>query len=106
MKTLLAMDMSKTKPLKITSFSAAPPRNDYNNKLSVDVINTMDGNGPVFITRGKTSCPVEEAQFSYFFNEDIQPVVDPIVSQLTTLSPTDAVELSAGTIGVEVPTLP
>ena len=85
-------------------FSYTLQDNDDYNKLSVDVINTMDGNGPVFITRGgETSCPVEEAQFSYFFNEDIQPVVDPIVSQLTTLSPTDAVELSAGTIGVEVP---
>ena len=85
-------------------FSYTLQDNDDYNKLSIDVINVMDGNGPVFITRGgETSCPVEEAQYSLFYNEEIQPVVDPIISELRTLSPTESIELSAGTIGVEVP---
>ena len=48
-------------------FSYTLQDNDDYNKLSIDVINVMDGNGPVFITRGgETSCPVEEAQYSLF----------------------------------------
>ena len=87
-----------------TVFSYTLQDNDDYNKLSIDVINVMDGNGPVFITRGgETSCPVEEAQYSYFFHNETQPVVDPIISNLRTLQATESLELSAGTIGVEVP---
>ena len=43
--------------------------NDKANFLSVDVINSFDGNGPVFITQGgRTSCPQEKAELSYFYN--------------------------------------
>ncbi len=85
-------------------FSYTLQDNDDYNKLSIDVINVMDGNGPVFITRGgETSCPVEEAQYSYFYHDEIQPVVSPVDSNLRTLQATESLELSAGTIGVEVP---
>jgi hypothetical protein len=43
--------------------------NDYDNALSVDVVNMFDGNGPVFITRGgATSCPYEGETTSLFYN--------------------------------------
>lgn len=78
--------------------------NDDYNKLSVDVINAMDGNGPIFITRGgETSCPVEGPQFANFFHPDIQPVVAPLDSSLRSLQATESIELSAGTVAIEVP---
>ena len=78
--------------------------NDDYNKLSIDILNVMDGNGPVFILKGgKSSCPVEEAQNSYFYNNTIQPVVEPIQSDLRNLEESESIELSAGTIGLEVP---
>ena len=42
---------------------------DDGNLLSVDVINSFDGNGPIFITKGgETSCPYEGAELSHFYN--------------------------------------
>lgn len=44
--------------------------NDAANLLSVDVVNSFDGNGPIFITQGgKTSCPYEGAEESEFFSK-------------------------------------
>ncbi|NLR94614.1 LamG-like jellyroll fold domain-containing protein [Flammeovirga agarivorans] len=44
---------------------------DDDNFLSVDVINTFDGNGPVFSTiGGRTSCPYEDAAESEFYVHD------------------------------------
>jgi hypothetical protein len=41
---------------------------DPANVLSVDVVNTFDGNGPIFITQaGNTSCPYEGAEVSKFY---------------------------------------
>jgi hypothetical protein len=43
--------------------------NDSNNFLSVDVINTFDGNGPIFSTiGGRTSCPYEGIDNTIFYN--------------------------------------
>lgn len=43
--------------------------NDRNNFLSVDVVNTFDGNGPVFSTiGGRTSCPYEGIDKTIFYN--------------------------------------
>lgn len=45
--------------------------NDPANLLSVDVVNLFDGNGPVFSTiGGRTSCPYEGAELSYFYNHN------------------------------------
>ncbi len=45
--------------------------NDPANLLSVDVVNSFDGNGPIFITQGgRTSCPYEGPEESVFFTED------------------------------------
>ena len=78
--------------------------NDDYNKLSVDVVNAFDGNGPVFVTKGgETSCPVEEAAYSYFFNPDVQPVGESNTATLVLLSEEDRIEISKGTIPLEVP---
>jgi hypothetical protein len=45
--------------------------NDPANLLSVDVVNSFDGNGPLFITQGgRTSCPYEGPEESKFFTQD------------------------------------
>jgi hypothetical protein len=42
---------------------------DPGNYFSVDVVNSFDGNGPVFITKGgSTSCPYEAAEKSLFYS--------------------------------------
>lgn len=42
--------------------------NDENNFISVDVVNSFDGNGPIFSTKGgRTSCPYEGADESIFY---------------------------------------
>ncbi|PXY46028.1 laminin G [Flavobacterium hydrophilum] len=52
-----------------TNISYTLKDNDPANFLSVDVVNAFDGNGPVFITQGgRTSCPQEGAELSYFYN--------------------------------------
>lgn len=43
--------------------------NDLNNFLSVDVVNSFDGNGPIFSTvGGRTSCPYEDIDKTLFYN--------------------------------------
>lgn len=76
---------------------------DYN-KLSVDVVNAFDGNGPVFVTKGgETSCPVEEATMSYFFNPETQPVSGDSSTAINLLEENEREEISKGTIALEVP---
>ncbi|MGC6480489.1 MAG: LamG-like jellyroll fold domain-containing protein [Flavobacteriaceae bacterium] len=76
---------------------------DYN-KLSVDVVNAFDGSGPIFVTKGgETSCPVEEVSMSYFFNPTEQPLSDDPTTRIDPLEENDKVELSKGTVPVEVP---
>ena len=78
--------------------------NDDYNKLSVDVINSLDGNGPIFITKGgETSCPVEEASMSYFFNPTSQTVSATSTATITLLEEDDRIELSRGTVAIEDP---
>ena len=44
---------------------------DPGNFLSVDVVNTFDGNGPIFSTvGGRTSCPYEGIDTTLFYNND------------------------------------
>jgi hypothetical protein len=44
--------------------------NDASNFLSVDVVNTFDGNGPIFSTiGGRTSCPYEGIDTTRFYND-------------------------------------
>ena len=45
--------------------------NDPSNFLSVDVVNSFDGNGPVFSTvGGRTSCPYEGIDTTVFYNDN------------------------------------
>lgn len=54
----------------ITNISYTLKDNDSANLLSVDVVNSFDGNGPIFITEGgSTSCPYEGSEESKFFTE-------------------------------------
>ncbi|MFT4612312.1 MAG: hypothetical protein ACJA2M_000403 [Polaribacter sp.] len=44
--------------------------NDTDNFLSVDVVNSFDGNGPIFSTKGgRTSCPYEGEDTTNFYND-------------------------------------
>jgi len=76
---------------------------DDGNLLSVDVINSFDGNGPIFITKGgETSCPYEGAELSHFYNPNHDNVTNsnlPIVN----LDDNDRVPLSVATIALEKP---
>lgn len=52
-----------------TTISYTLKDNDASNFLSVDVINTFDGNGPIFSTiGGRTSCPYEGVDTTIFYN--------------------------------------
>ena len=54
-----------------TKISYTLKDNDPANLLSIDIINSFDGNGPLFITQGgRTSCPYEGAEVSKFFTEE------------------------------------
>ncbi|MGC6402695.1 MAG: LamG-like jellyroll fold domain-containing protein, partial [Flavobacteriaceae bacterium] len=78
--------------------------NDDYNKLSVDVINAVDGNGPIFITKGgETSCPVEGASLSYFFNPTTQIVSNTSTATIEFLEENERVELSRATVAIEDP---
>ncbi len=76
---------------------------DAGNLLSVDVINSFDGNGPIFITKGgETSCPYEGAELSHFYNPKHPNVTDP-TAYITDLLASDRVPLSVATIALEKP---
>lgn len=84
-----------------TSISYSLIENDPGNVLSVDVVNSFDGNGPIFITRGgSTSCPYEGAQKSLYFNPLTYVANDP---NIIDLSEDNRQNLSFGTIQIEVP---
>jgi hypothetical protein len=76
---------------------------DAGNLLSVDVINSFDGNGPIFITKGgETSCPYEGAELSHFYNPTHPNVTDP-KSFITDLLDSDRLPLSVATVALEKP---
>ncbi len=94
---------SQTNTLNV-SYSFA----DYDefNIHSVDVINSFDGNGPIFITKaGETSCPYEGSEKSHFYNPDHENVTNPD-TDIKELNPlTESMDLSVGTIALEIPEL-
>jgi hypothetical protein len=54
-----------------TLISYTPKDNDSDNLFSVDIINSFDGNGPIFMTQGgRSSCPWEDKETSNFFSEE------------------------------------
>jgi hypothetical protein len=54
-----------------TKFSYTLKDTDPSNLLSIDVVNTFDGNGPIFSTLGgRTSCPYEGQESSNFFSSE------------------------------------
>ena len=56
---------------KTTKISYTLKDNDPANFLSVDVVNSFDGNGPIFLTLGgRTSCPYENKSLSKLYPED------------------------------------
>jgi len=74
---------------------------DAGNLLSIDVINSFDGNGPIFITiGGRTSCPYEDAQKSIFYNNSTYVANDDAIIELAEA---DQEELSNATQQIEVP---
>lgn len=79
------------------------------NVLSVDVVNSFDGNGPVFILRGgASSCPVESSEKSKFFTTDVLKAIDADTLskiKLVNLDESKRVELSKGSIPLEKPEL-
>jgi len=74
---------------------------DLGNLLSLDVVNSFDGNGPIFITiGGRTSCPYEGAQKSIFYNHSTYMANDDAIIELAE---EDQEELSNATQQLEVP---
>lgn len=76
---------------------------DAGNLLSVDVINSFDGNGPIFITKGgETSCPYEGAELSHYYNPK-HPNVTNSNATIVDLSDNDRIALSVATQALEKP---
>jgi len=86
-----------------TNISYTFKDNDKANFLSVDVVNSFDGNGPIFITQGgRTSCPYEDAEQTHFYNKSLYSDTATAINEL----PEDKREnLSFATQKVEVPVL-
>ena len=75
--------------------------NDPANALSVDVVNLFDGNGPIFSTiGGRTSCPYEGPELSYFFNNTDY---DPLTTSIPELPEDKREQLSYTTQKAEDP---
>ena len=56
---------------KTTQISYTLKDNDKANFLSVDVVNSFDGNGPMFLTLGgRTSCPYEDKSLSKLYPDN------------------------------------
>ena len=86
-----------------TNISYTLKDNDPANFLSVDVVNSFDGNGPIFITQGgRTSCPHEVADKSYFYNDKNY---SPTATSINELVEADRELLNFATQKVEVPVL-
>ncbi|WP_114752467.1 LamG-like jellyroll fold domain-containing protein [Pleomorphovibrio marinus] len=70
------------------------------NVFSVNVMNTFDGNGPVFSTLGgSSSCPYEGAEMSHFFN----PLHPNEGYPMAPLTEEERLQLSYATQRIEVP---
>ena len=75
--------------------------NDPANALSVDVVNSFDGNGPIFSTiGGRTSCPYEGPEMSNFFNNTDY---DPLATIIPELPEDKREQLSYATQKAEDP---
>jgi len=90
-----------TEETATTSISYTLVESDPGNVLSIDVVNSFDGNGPIFITRGgRTSCPYEGVQKSIYYNPATYVANDPNIIELAE---GDRQELSLATQQIEVP---
>lgn len=86
---------------KSTNISYTLKDNDSDNLFSVDVVNTFGIDGPIFNTiGGKSSCPYEGSELSYFYNHS---TYDPLNRNIIELPENQREELSAATQRVEVP---
>lgn len=92
-----------TEKTTTTNISYTLKDNDKANFLSVDVVNSFDGNGPIFISQGgRTSCPYEDAELTHFYNKSEYSDTATVINEL----PEDKREkLSFATQKVEVPVL-
>ncbi|WP_242607242.1 LamG-like jellyroll fold domain-containing protein [Flavobacterium sp. MEB061] len=92
-----------TEKTTTTKISYTFKDNDKANFLSIDVVNSFDGNGPVFITQGgRTSCPYEDAEKTHFYNKTTYSDTATVINELAD----DKREmLSFATQKVEVPLL-
>ena len=76
---------------------------DIHTLLSVDIVDTFDGNGPVFMTiGGRTSCPYEKATKSLFYDHE---TYDPDSKEIKELTEKDREDLNYGTQPIEVPVI-
>ncbi|MFD1606057.1 LamG-like jellyroll fold domain-containing protein [Flavobacterium artemisiae] len=84
-----------------TNISYTIKDNDAANFLSVNVVDSFDGNGPIFITQGgKTSCPHEAEDKTIFYNKASYSDTAQVIENL----PEDKREsLNFATQKVEVP---
>lgn len=86
-----------------TNISYTLKDNDPGNLLSVDVVNTFDGNGPIFITKGgETSCPYEGAELSHFYNKTHTNVTNTALA-ISDLTDAQRIPLSIATMALEKP---
>jgi hypothetical protein len=86
-----------------TNISYTFKDNDKANFLSIDVVNSFDGNGPVFITQGgRTSCPYEDAELTHFYNK---ATYSDTATEINELADDKREMLSFATQKVEVPVL-
>ncbi len=84
-----------------TSINYTLKDNDPANLLSVDVVNTFDGYGPIFTTiGGRTSCPYEGAELSNFYDHSSYVEDATVIPQLTDA---DKEQLSYATQRAEDP---
>lgn len=83
--------------------------NDPLNVLSVDIINSFDGNGPIFINQGgASSCPLEKEEKSNFLTIPLfAKVKENKLSgvSIPLLNDEDKLELTKGSLALEVPVL-
>lgn len=80
--------------------------NDPSNFLSVDVVNTFDGNGPIFSTiGGRTSCPYEGIDTTVFYNHAAYLAEPRLEGEDTGTIYAGGEQISYATQRVEVPVL-
>lgn len=92
-----------TEKTTTTNISYTLKDNDKANFLSVDVVNSFDGNGPIFINQGgRTSCPYEDAELTHFYNKSEYSDTATVINELPEGK---REKLSFATQKVEVPVL-